>query len=109
MENKPGSFHWSPIFLKKSSAITIGNFSPKKNYKQNANIEINFYRKEDSLHVSKNISLKPFEEFRIIPDKKLIDFLKDDGWITLKSDNPNIQGFYFNFHPSGAVAGDHFF
>ena len=109
IENKPGSFHWSPIFLKKSSTITIVNFSPKKNYKQNANIEINFYRKEDSLHVSKNISLKPFEEFRIIPDKKLIDFLKDDGWITLKSDNPNIQGFYFNFHPSGAVAGDHFF
>ncbi len=109
IENKPGSFHWSPIFIKKSGTVTIGNFSPKKNYKKNANIEINFYRKEDDSYISKNISLKPYEEFRITPDEKLIEFLKDDGWITLKSDNPNIQGFYFNFYSTGAVAGDHFF
>jgi hypothetical protein len=30
-------------------------------------------------------------------------------WVTINSDNPNIQGFYFNFHKSGSVAGDHFF
>jgi len=109
MENKPGSFHWSPIFIKKSGMVTIGNFSPKKNYKKNANIEINFYRKEDDSYISKNIFLNPYEEFRITPDEKLVEFLKDDGWITLKSDNPNIQGFYFNFYSTGAVAGDHFF
>ncbi len=109
IENKPGSFHWSPIFIKNPCTVTIGNFSPKKNYKKNANIEINFYRKEDDSYISKSISLKPYEEFRITPDEKLIKFLKDDGWITLKSDNPNIQGFYFNFYSTGAVSGDHFF
>lgn len=109
IENKPGSFHWSPIFHSKSSIVTIGNFSPKKNYEKTANIEINFYRKEDNSSITKNISLKPYEEFRITQDEELVEFLKDDGWITLKSDNPNIQGFYFNFHSTGAVAGDHFF
>lgn len=109
LESKPGSFHWSPIFLKKSCIVTIGNFSPKKKYEKNANVEMIFYRKEDDSHLSKNISLKPYEEFRISPDKELEEFLKEDGWVTIKSNNPNIQGFYFNFHPTGAVAGDHFF
>ena len=109
IQDKPGSFHWSPVFVNKSCIVTIGNFSPKINYKKNANIEINFYRKEDDTFISKNISLKPNEEYRLLLDEKLITFLKYDGWITLKSDNPNIQGFYFNFYPTGAVAGDHFF
>ena len=30
IENKPGSFHWCPVFHNKKSIITIGNFSPKK-------------------------------------------------------------------------------
>ena len=30
-------------------------------------------------------------------------------WVTIEADNPNIQGFQFNFHESGSVAGDHFF
>jgi len=109
IQTKPGSFHWSPIFIQQSCIVTIGNFSPKKNYEKNANIEINFYRKEDDTFISKNISLKPNEEYRLLLDEKLTKFLKCDGWITLKSDNPNIQGFYFNFYPAGAVAGDHFF
>jgi hypothetical protein len=109
LQNKPGSFHWSPLFIKNSSVVAIGNFSPKKNYIKNANIEINFYRKKDDSYISKNISLNPYEEYRITPDKKLKEFLEDDGWITIKSDNPNIQGFYFNFYPSGTVAADHFF
>ena len=108
LENKPGSFHWSPIFYK-SCMVTIANFSPKKDYKKSANVEINFYRKEDDTTISKNIVLRPFEEYRITASEELQKFLKNDGWITIKSDNPNIQGFYFNFHSTGSVAGDHFF
>ena len=108
LENKPGSFHWSPIFGK-SCIITVGNFSPKRDYEKDANVELTFYRKEDDSHVSRNISLKPYEEFRLSPDKELMEFLKGDGWVTVRSDTPNIQGFYFNFHSSGSVAGDHFF
>ena len=108
IDSKPGSFHWTPVFVQ-NSVITISNFSPKKNYEKNATIELNFYRKEDSATISKKIQLKPFSEFRLTLDNDLKNFLKEDGWVTIKSDNPYIQGFYFVFHSSGSVAGDHFF
>ena len=42
IENKPGSFHWCPIFNDENSVVSIANFSPKKNYTQSANIILNF-------------------------------------------------------------------
>jgi len=72
-------------------------------------ISLTFYRKEDSSTISRDITLKAFSEFRLTLDADLINFLKDDGWVTIKSNNPYIQGFYFIFHSSGSVAGDHFF
>ncbi|MBA4458373.1 MAG: hypothetical protein H2A90_01260, partial [Nitrosopumilaceae archaeon] len=83
--------------------------SPKKNYSKDANIEFTFFRKEDSKTLSRNMVLKPFSEFRLKLDDELKNFLKEDGWVTIKSDNPYIQGYYFIFYPSGSVSGDHFF
>ncbi|MCV0411931.1 hypothetical protein [Nitrosarchaeum sp.] len=108
IENKPGSFHWAPIFVN-NSIITIGNFSPKKNYNQTANIKMNFYRKKDSSTITKEICLKPNSEYRLNLDDEIKEFLIDDGWITMKADNPFVHGYYFNFHSSGSVAGDHVF
>jgi len=109
IDSKPGSFHWAPIFIK-NSVVTISNSSPKKNYTKDAIVELTFFRKDDSETLSREIKLKPFSEFRLILDDELKNFLNsDDGWVTIKSNNPYIQGFYFVFHPSGSVAGDHFF
>ena len=108
IDSKPGSFHWAPVFVK-NSVIVISNSSPKKNYSKEAMISLTFYRKEDSSTISRDITLKAFSEFRLTLDADLINFLKDDGWVTIKSNNPYIQGFYFIFHSSGSVAGDHFF
>jgi len=108
IDSKPGSFHWAPIFVQ-NSVVTISNFSSKKNYTKDATVELKFYRKEDSTTISKEIKLKPFSEFRLTLDDDLKNFLKEDGWMTIKSNNPYIQGYYFIFHPSGSVAGDHFF
>lgn len=108
LDSKPGSFHWAPIFVK-NSVITIANSSPKKNYEKDAIVELEFFRKEDCESISREIKLKPFSEFRLILDDELKSFLNDDGWITMKSNNPYIQGYYFIFHSSGSVAGDHFF
>lgn len=109
IDSKPGSFHWSPIFHK-NSIVTISNFSPKKNYNNDAAVELKFFRKDDSKTISREIILKPFSEFRLVLDDELKNFLSDDdGWVTIKSNNPYIQGFYFIFHSSGSVAGDHFF
>ncbi|RMW39866.1 MAG: hypothetical protein EA442_04155 [Candidatus Nitrosopelagicus sp.] len=108
IDSKPGSFHWSPIFVQ-NSLIALSNSSPKKNYSKDANIELTFFRKEDSKTLSRNLVLTPFSEFRLKLDDELKNFLKEEGWVTIKSDNPYIQGYYFIFYPSGSVAGDHFF
>jgi hypothetical protein len=110
IENKPGSFHWSPVFPYLDSTVTIANFSPRKEYSQSANLIFNFYRKQDSSFISRKHNLFPNEEYRILLDDELKSFFQEDvGWITIKSDNPYVQGYYFNFYSSGAVAGDHLF
>ena len=110
LENKPGSFHWSPMFHERNTIISLGNFSTLKNYGQVANLELNFYRIEDSSSFTENISLQPNSEKRIsIKDFKLNEFLKTEGWVTIKANNPYVTGYYFNMNPSGSVSGDHLF
>ena len=110
-ENKPGSFHWSPMFKNGTSIISLANFSNNKNYSKSANSSMNFYHQNDSEFISRTICLNPFEEHRINleNDPELKEFFKTDGWVTATADNPHIQGFYFTFHSSGSVSGDHFF
>lgn len=112
IENKPGSFHWCPIFSDDTAVITIGNFSPKKIYSKSAQITINFYHEQDSETLQKTIQILPNSEYRFVikENDDVKSFLHNtNGWVTFKSDNPFIQGYYFNFHLSGSVAGDHWF
>ena len=110
LEGKPGSFHWAPIFHDRKTIISVGNFSTLRDYQKGANIELNFYRIEDSSKLTKKISLKPNSQKLITSnDDELNNFIKTEGWVTIKADNPYIQGFYFNFNPSGSVSGDHIF
>lgn len=111
IENKPGSFHWCPIFNGENTVVSIANFSPKKNYTKSANIVLRFYN-NDSLKLEKKFMLQAHSEYRIdattVPELKTI-IKNEPMWITIDADNPNIQGFYFKFYDSGSVAGDHFF
>ena len=112
IENKPGSFHWCPIFNNKKSFLTIGNFSPKKNYSESAQITITFYREKDSTFLEKIIELPPNAEYRFEVEKNndVKMFLDNaNGWATIKTNKPFVHGYYFNFHSSGSVAGDHWF
>ena len=111
IENKPGSFHWCPVFSNRHSVFTIGNFSPKKNYDLSAEINLKFYRHNDTQIIEKNILLSPNSEYRfeISKNDDVDNFLDEHGWVTVKSSNPFIQGYYFNFNSSGSVAGDHWF
>ena len=63
------------------------------------------YRMEHNYKISKEQHGDDFD----VSLEEMKEFFQDDGWITIKSDNPHIQGFYFTFYPSGAVSGDHFF
>ena len=88
----------------------MGNFSTLKNYNSDANLELNFYRLEDSTSFNKKIRLKANSEKRItLNDFELNEFIKSEGWVTIKSDSPYIHGYYFNMNSSGSVAGDHLF
>ena len=110
VENKPGSFHWAPIFSERNTVLALGNFSTLQNYEKTANLEFNFYRIEDSSNFSEKISLSPNSEKRFsIDDFKLKDFLKTEGWVTIKADNPYVHGYYFNLNSSGSISGDHVF
>ena len=71
-----------------------------------------FMRSIKGIEVSFMISEVSNSEFRIntttIPElNKIIE--NEAIWVTIEANNPNIQGYYFNFHKSGSVAGDHFF
>ena len=109
IENKPGSFHWCPIF-NDGGIIIIANFSPKKNYTKSSNVTLQFFN-TDSLILEKKLILSPCSEFRLdVTNPEIKNIMQNESiWVTINSDNPNIQGFYFNFHKSGSVAGDHFF
>jgi hypothetical protein len=110
IENKPGSFHWGPLFSHRNSVITVGNFSTLKNYKTDAEIEMTFLRKEDTSRISKKFTLKANCEERIYSnDPDIKQFIKTEGWVTIKANNPYVNGFYFNFNNSGSVSGDHLF
>jgi len=110
LENKPGSFHWAPLFNNRNTVFTLGNFSTLKKYNSDANLELNFYRIEDSTSFSKKIQLKANSEKRIsFNDFELNKFLRSEGWVTIKADNPYVNGYYFNMNSSGSVAGDHLF
>ncbi len=98
LENKPGSFHWAPLFHNRNTVFTY------------ANLELNFYRIEDSSSFNEKIQLKANSEKRIsFNDFQLNEFLKSEGWVTIKADTPYIHGYYFNMNSSGSVAGDHLF
>ena len=110
IENKSGSFHWAPMFSERNTVLALGNFSTLKNYEKTANLELNFYRIEDSTTFSKKISLVPNSEKRFtIDDFELKDFLETEGWVTIKADSPYVHGYYFNLNSSGSISGDHLF
>ncbi len=112
LENKPGSFHWCPIFNIGNSIISIANFSPQKNYQKPANVKLKFFNEDGFTSIEKCILLDPYSELRLdtAKDYYLKSVLHEiPSWITIEADNPNLQGFYFNFNQSGAVAADHFF
>ncbi len=112
IDTKPGSFHWCPIFSTGNTVISFENSSSRKNYSKNANLMLTFYREKDTNSMEKEITIPANGEFRfeITKNHEVLQFLDGNvGWVTAKADNPHVQGYYFNFHSSGAVAGDHFF
>ena len=110
--DKKGIFRWCPLLNKKDSQFIISNISNiKKGYKK-SNIVLNFWREQDDKSLEKKIKIADngFYWFFLNKQKKIKNFLKGkSGWVTIRSDNQYVDGFYFEDYNNGAIGGDHFF
>jgi hypothetical protein len=109
-ETKKRSFKWLPLLFDQKGAKTIiMNSSPLKDYKDAAEAHCVFYRESDDQTLVRDIAIPP-HGFHVLDesDSELKDFLQGGiGWVTVESGNPYLTTYYFVFHESGVVGGDH--
>ena len=108
--NKPGTFKWLPILNHGHSIAVIENSSFIVDYKKIANVLITFYRVNSTETINEKIKIPANGQKRIYINSKIKQFLKNkSGWLTVKSDNPFVKAWYFEFNESGIFGGDHSF
>lgn len=109
---KKGTFKWAPIINKKNSKIIISNMSNLKKRFRSAKLILKFWREQDNKFIKKSLKLKDNGSYCFELNKNIIikNFLnKKTGWITIESDNPYINGYYFEDNGNGVIGADHFF
>jgi hypothetical protein len=109
---KQGSFRWAPFLNIGKSEVVLTNSASLKLYDKVANVKIIFHREEDNQTISRIICIpvNGIKNFRISEDIELKEFFNNkSGWLTAESDNPFLNGYYFDFFESGAVGADHIF
>ncbi len=108
--DKKGSFRWLPLLNTFNSIATIDNSSYVKNYKQLANIQLTFYRQQDTKIITRNCIVPANGREDITIDKELGNFYQNmPGWMTIKSDTSFTKAWYFELNNNGIMGGDHSF
>jgi hypothetical protein len=110
--NKPKTFKWTPIINKKKSYFVITNGSFVKNGFKKAKIKLSFWNEKSSKPLYKKITIQDngIYWFNLHKDKRIKKLLfSKSGWATIESDNPFINGFYFEDMKKGILSGDHVF
>ncbi|MBD2703680.1 hypothetical protein IC229_23750 [Spirosoma sp. BT702] len=110
--DKPGTFKWAPFVNVGNSEIALTNSAPLRDYDRRANVTLSFYREADETVLERSCVVPPngLYTIRLYDDNELRQFFGDtSGWMTARADNPFLNGYYFDFHPEGAVAADHLF
>jgi hypothetical protein len=109
---KPGTFKWCPILNNKNSSIILANFSyAKKGFKKSI-VNIKFWREKDQKFLEKTIVINDngSHYLDMNKNKKIKSFLgKETCWATFNSNNPFLNGYYFEDMGSGIVGADHLF
>jgi hypothetical protein len=112
-ENKTRSFKWAPILNGSLQAHSwIMNSSPACDYQQLAQLEITFYREQDTATLVRHSVLPAHGSLLIDPssDRELAEFLDGKiGWFTVVTTNPYTTLYYFARAPHSIVGGDHGF
>ncbi|MDB5242439.1 MAG: hypothetical protein JWP57_3064, partial [Spirosoma sp.] len=110
--NKPGTFKWAPFVNIGNSEVVLTNSAPMRHYDRPANVALSFYREADETVLERSGIVPANGQYtiRLTNDEELRAFFGEaSGWLTARSDNPFLNGYYFDFHQSGTVAADHLF
>lgn len=109
---KKGTFRWAPLVNMGSSEVVLTNSSFIKEYNRSANVQLSFHREEDGSIIERKATIPANGILRIAVqnDLELNGFFNgQSGWMAAVCDNPFVNGYYFDFFESGAVAADHVF
>ncbi len=112
MLKKTGTFRWAPFINIGRSEIVLTNSSSLKDYTRTANIKLTFHREADDSTLNRTISIAPnaIHVFALESDDELSEFYNGkSGWLAAVSDNPFLNGYYFDFFENGSVGADHIF
>lgn len=111
-DEKPSAFKWAPIINHNNSFFNISNISFRKKNQRDANLILKFWRTKDNKFLRKNVIIREncFYNFHLKNNKSIMNFLCDDpGWVTVQSNNSNLDAWYFEDMNEGSIGGDHFF
>ena len=95
-----------------NKCCAITNTSNLKGKYKKANIKMNFWNEFNNKKILKKaiINDNGVFWFDLNKNKKIKEFLKKGtGWVTIQSDNPFVNGWYFERSMYGFVGGDHLF
>lgn len=109
---KPGTFKWAPILNKHDSNFTVTNTSNLKIKNKKANVILNFWSENNNKSIEKKITINNNGSywFDLNQENNIKKFLKNKtGWVTVKSDNPFVNGWYLEKSKVGFIGADHFF
>lgn len=110
--NKKSTFKWGPILNKFNSLIVISNISPLKSKYKKATLNLKFWNEYNQECIMRKIKINNNGSYwyYLSQDKEIKNFLKNkSGWVTVHSDNPFVNGWYFEFSKYGVVGADHLF
>lgn len=111
-ENKKSTFKWGLLLNKNNSKILISNLSGLKTKYKKANLDLKFWNNNNNQFIKKKVTIPNNGNyfFNLDKQKKIKNFLKkSSGWMTIKSDNPFINGWYLDISKNGSVGADHLF
>lgn len=110
--SKSGTFKWCPIFLGENTSIPIINTSFLKTGNKNAKLEIDVWRATDSKSIKYAVEVfnngcVDIMDGRLEEVEKFLD--NQTGWVTIRSDNPFVLGFYITNRHEGVIGADHIY
>ena len=107
---KKGTFKWMPLVNQGNSLAVIHNSSFCIDYNNEANVKVSIHHTTSDNTINRTYIIPPNAQIRIDIDDEIEEFLgTKSGWVTIKSDNPFVNCWYFEFNDTGIMGGDHSF